>query len=106
MKNFYLRWVPHELTPDLRRRQLEICGRLLPILETREFDSFRMLVTGDESWFVSKSQHSTKQDLARDEIPMRVIQTISTKKIMLTVICGIDSFHVVNMMPLGEGGGA
>jgi hypothetical protein len=38
----------HELTPDPRRRRLEICGRLLPILETRGLDLFHMLDTGDE----------------------------------------------------------
>jgi hypothetical protein len=39
-ENFHLRWVPRELTPDLRRHRLEICERLLPILEAREVDSF------------------------------------------------------------------
>jgi hypothetical protein len=28
MKNFHLRWVPHELTPDLPCRRLETCGPL------------------------------------------------------------------------------
>jgi hypothetical protein len=49
MTYFYLRWVPYELAPVLLHRRLDICGRLLPILEVRELASFRVLVTGDES---------------------------------------------------------
>jgi hypothetical protein len=101
MKNFHLRRVPFDLTPDLHRRRLEICERLVSILKVREPDSFRMLVTGDESWFVWEYEHSTKWGVARDEVPKRVSQTIGTKKIMLTVIWRIDGFHVVDMIPPG-----
>jgi histone-lysine N-methyltransferase SETMAR len=101
MKDFYLRWMPYELTSDLHCRRLEMRGRLLPMLEVRELDLFRMLVTEDESWLLSEYQHSTKWSVARDEVPTRVSQTIGTKTVMLTLIWGIDGFHVVNMMPLG-----
>jgi hypothetical protein len=71
MKDFYLRWMPYELTSDLHCRRLEMRGRLLPISEARELDSFQMLVTGDESWWLSEYQHSTKWSVARDEVPTR-----------------------------------
>jgi hypothetical protein len=67
-------------------------------LEERELDSFQMLTTRDESWFVSEDQHSTKWSVAQDEVPTRVSRTIGAKKIILTVILGIDGFHVVDMM--------
>jgi hypothetical protein len=47
MENFHLRWVPHELTPNLHRRPSEIYGRLLPTLKQREPDSFQMFVIRD-----------------------------------------------------------
>jgi hypothetical protein len=59
MKNFHLRWVPHELTPDLCRRRLEIYGRFPGILDAWEFDSFQMFITGDDSSIVSEYHHST-----------------------------------------------
>jgi hypothetical protein len=62
-----------------------------------------MLVTGDESWFVPEYQHSTKWNVARDEVPTSVSQTIRMKKVMLTVIWGIDGFHVIDMMPCHPG---
>jgi hypothetical protein len=49
---YHLSWVAHEMNLDLRRCRLENCGRLLPILKAIEFNSFRMLATGDKSEFV------------------------------------------------------
>jgi hypothetical protein len=89
----------HELTPDLPRRRREICGGLLRILETRELDSFQMLVTGDASSFVSGCQHSIKRSVARGQVPIKVNQTACTRKIMLTVIWEIGGFHIVDVMP-------
>jgi hypothetical protein len=62
-----------------------------------------MLVTQDESGFLFEYQHSIKRSLAPDEIPTRVSQTISKKKvkIVLAVIWRIDGFYVVDMMPPG-----
>jgi hypothetical protein len=39
--------------------------------------------------------------MARDEVPTRASQTIDTKKVkvMLTVIWGIDGFHIFDMIP-------
>jgi hypothetical protein len=98
-KIFHLRWAPHELAPDLRGRGSEICERRLPILETRELDLSRMLVTRDESWFMLEYQDSTKWSLAGDEVPARVNQIIGTIEAIFTMICEIDLFHVVDMIP-------
>jgi histone-lysine N-methyltransferase SETMAR len=70
-------------------------------LEARELDSFRILATEDESWLASEDQHSTEWSVGHDEVPTRVSQTIGTKNVMLTLIWGIDGFHVVDMMPPG-----
>jgi hypothetical protein len=80
MKNNYLRWVPREFTQNLRHRRREICERLVPVLEATELDSLRMLVTGEESWFLLEHQHSTKWTVARDENPTIVSHTTGTKK--------------------------
>jgi hypothetical protein len=80
IKNFHLRWAPHELTPDLHGRRREICERLLPISEAREPDSFRILVAGDENWFTVEHQHSAKWDVARDELPTRASEMTGTKR--------------------------
>jgi hypothetical protein len=51
-ENFHLRWVPHELAPDLGRHRFEFSGRLMQILEVKERDLLRILVIEDQNWFV------------------------------------------------------
>jgi hypothetical protein len=85
-EDFHLRWLPHQLTPDLCHREFELCGHRLAILEARKLDPLRMLATGEESWFVLECQHSIKWSAARDKIPTWMSQTIGTAKIMLTMI--------------------
>jgi hypothetical protein len=57
-----------------------------------------MSVTGDESWFVSYSQHSKKGSVGQDEVSMRVSQAIGAKKVISRVIWRIDGFHVLDMI--------
>jgi hypothetical protein len=71
-------------------------------LKARELDSFRVLITGDESSFVLECQHSAKWSVARYEVHMRVSQTIGTQKVMLTVVSRVNGFHHVDMVPPGE----
>jgi hypothetical protein len=69
---------------------------------SERFDSFHVLVPGNDSWFVFQYQYSTKWAVARDEGSIMVNHTIGTRKVMLTVIWGIDRFNAVGMMPPGE----
>jgi hypothetical protein len=92
----------HELTPDMHLPRFEKCGQLPGIVETREFDSFRVLVTANENWILFEYQHSTKCSLVRDEVPTSVSQTVGTRKAMLTMIWELDGFHVVDTMPPGS----
>jgi hypothetical protein len=73
--------VPYELAPGLRCRRLEICGRLLPIVEARELDSFWMFVTRDPSWFVSEYEHLAKRSVVRDQLPTRASQATIPKSL-------------------------
>jgi hypothetical protein len=82
MTNFHLRWVLHESILDLHFRRLEICGRQLPVLETRELDSYWILVTGDRTWFVLEHQNSIKLGVARHEVLIKMSQTIITTKVI------------------------
>jgi hypothetical protein len=63
-----------------------------------EASNFRNIVTGNESWFTLELQQSTKWSTSREDAPQRVRQQIGTRKFMLTVIWGVDGFHVVDLM--------
>jgi hypothetical protein len=79
MKNLHLYKMPRELTPDLRRRRLEMGRRRLPFFEAKELDSSRSLVAGDASRWAFEYQHSTKRNVVRDQVPTRMNQTIGMK---------------------------
>jgi hypothetical protein len=63
-----------------------------------EASNFRNIVTNDESWFTLELQQCAKLGTSREDVPQRVRQQIATRKFMLTVIWGVDGFHVVNLM--------
>jgi hypothetical protein len=61
-------------------------------------NKFRTIVTGNESLFILEYQHSAKWSLHLEEVPEMASQQVGTKKLMLTVIYGAGSFHVVDLM--------
>jgi hypothetical protein len=51
VKNFHLRWIPHELTTSSRQIRMETCRELLPILKRHEKRKVQRVMTEDESSF-------------------------------------------------------
>jgi histone-lysine N-methyltransferase SETMAR len=88
----------HQLTEQLRAERMKKCHHLLPLLERMEKSNFHHIVTGDESWFTLELQQSAKWSTSGEDVPQRVRQQIRTRKFMLTVIWGVDRFHVVDLM--------
>jgi hypothetical protein len=98
MENFHLRWIPDALSQSLRESRPEQCRKLLPIGEGMEKTDFHSLVTGDESWFTLEFRHSAKWYVSRDDMPQQPRHRIDTGKLMLAVMCGVEGFHVVDLM--------
>jgi hypothetical protein len=102
MKIFLLRWIPHELTDELREIMIEEYRELHPMLEGLEKRTFPSPVTDDESWFALQFQHSAKWTVSRNDVPQKVRQLIGTSKLMLRVMSAVDGFHIVNLMTSRE----
>jgi hypothetical protein len=49
MKLFHIRWIPNQLTEQLRASRIHKCQELLPLLERMEANKFRNILTSDES---------------------------------------------------------
>jgi hypothetical protein len=98
LKYFHLQWIPNQLTEQLRATRVQKYKELLSLLETMAATKFHTIVTGDESWFTLEYQNSAKWSVRREEAPERARQQIGTKKFILTVICGVCDFHVVDLM--------
>jgi hypothetical protein len=78
-KLFRLRWVSNQLMEQFRASTIHKCQELLPLLERREANKFRNILTGDESWFMLECQHVVKWSLSREDVSERVRQQIGTK---------------------------
>jgi hypothetical protein len=97
-KHFHLRWIPHQLTEQLRAERMKKCRDLRPLLERMEASNLHTIVTGDESWFTFELQHSAKWSTSSEDVPQTVKQEIGIRKFMLTVIWGVDGFHIVDLI--------
>ena len=50
LKKLYLRWIPSDLTEDLKKKRLLYCIENLKIFQNKK-SLISSIVTGDESWF-------------------------------------------------------
>jgi hypothetical protein len=67
------------------------------MLEARQKNSLRKVVTGDESWFYLETGHSAQWSVCRDDVASKTKPTISTPKFMLTLMWRIKGFHVADL---------
>jgi hypothetical protein len=103
MKNFHLRWVPHQLTDDLRQVRAAKCSEIFRALEAMKRTHFRHIIRGDESWVYFEYQRALPWSVSRDEVPQTVDPAIGTAKFMLTAIWGVNGFDsLVSFSPMHE----
>jgi hypothetical protein len=92
MKCYHLRWIPHNLTDELRAIRLKKCLELLPILESMKLRDFRCFVTGDESWFYLDYYPKTQWCISRDDVEPKARQTIGSKEFISDCDLGDPGF--------------
>jgi histone-lysine N-methyltransferase SETMAR len=98
MKNFHVRWVPHQLTSELQATIQAKCRGLLPILKALPENNFHKVVTGDKSRFYLETGHSAGWSVCRDVVATKTKPTITTLKCMLVVMWGRKGFCIVDLM--------
>jgi hypothetical protein len=77
---------------------MEICRELFLILEPQEKGQLQRFVSGDESRLTLEFRHSTRWSVVRNDVPQKAKHQIAIQKFTLTVIWGIDGFHIVSPM--------
>jgi hypothetical protein len=70
------------------------------MLEGLQKNNFRKVVTGDENWFSLETGYSAQWSVCRNDVATKTKPTIGTPNFMLTVMWGLKSFHVVDLMTL------
>ena len=64
----HLRWIPHVLTIELKRKRVQQSKVILQCLEDSNKSHFDKIMTGDESWFLYR-HHPTHQWVLQNENP-------------------------------------
>ena len=93
------RWIPHNMTQADRDRRVRDSEALLDTLARAEKDSFRFLVTGDETWFFYTSPHNGLWLPPEAEAPTFPRPSHYAPKTMITVFWGIRGVEIILALP-------
>ena len=84
------KWVPRQLTPDLKERRVEVCSDLLEAFEANEDTFFSDLVTGDETWVYLYDPETKAQSMewrhTSSPRPKKFKSQRSAQNVMVTVL--------------------
>ena len=93
------KWVPHNLNSIQKQKKVNDSNQLKIILTRCKHESWRNIVTGDQSWITIYTPNSGKWVLIDEESPEEANITIGVQKIMLTVIWGVNGMYVIDFLP-------
>lgn len=100
------RWVPRQLTEELKLKRLNVCTELLKRYAS-EGDAFmNNIITGDESWAHHYTPETKRQSMQWHHLgsppPKKFKVTPSAGKVMVTVFWDMQGVLLVEFLPKGE----
>ena len=98
----HTRWLPHKLDNSQLQKRIKQSFELYQIILKAKKNSYRNLITGDQSWFMYKYSQPGRWVLEEDENPTSERDLISSEKVMITIIWGVWGFYIVDMLPEGD----
>lgn len=98
----HLRWIPHRLTFEMKKRRIEQSRVILDHLQTANRGHFTNIITGDESWFLYLVQPKARWVLAGDDPGEIVIGSNYQKKSMVSIFIKKNGTFFVDLMPNGQ----
>lgn len=76
--------------------------QLFEVLTKSQHNSYRDIITGDQSWFLYNYSPKGQWVLEDEEAPTFPKSSIITDKMMLTVIWGVFGTYILDELPEGE----
>lgn len=99
------KWVPKQLTPDLKNRRVEVCTELLEAYDTEGDGLFTNLVTGDETWAYLYDPESKRQSMEwrrpGSPRPQKFKTQRSCKKVLATVFWNNQGVILIDFLEQG-----
>ena len=101
MKKFNLRWVPHALNSNQKAERVTLSHEILAVLESNRRNSFRSVITGDESWFFLYYPRDSIWAQSRDEVPERISEKIDSEMCLISILWSVNGIHSLEDVPKG-----
>lgn len=95
------KWLPHCLNEKQKIERMKQSKELFEILKKCQKQSWRSIITGDQSWFKMQYDHSGAWLLPDDDNPEMNGSKISIARIMVTIIWGVNGFYIIDLLPHG-----
>lgn len=100
------KWVPRQLTPDLKERRVDVCTELLEAYETNGDRFFSNLVTGDETWAHLYDPESKRQSMEwrhpDSPRPRKFKTQRSSQKVLATVFWDNQGVLLIDFLEHGR----
>jgi histone-lysine N-methyltransferase SETMAR len=100
------RWVPRQLTDELKRRRLDICKELLVRYQSEGDTFMTSIVTGDETWVHHHEPETKRQSMQWRHLgspsPKKFKLAPSAGKLMMTIFWDVDGVILTDFLPKGE----
>jgi hypothetical protein len=77
--------VSHELSAELKAKRVEICQKMLEVLEELDPRQKNHVITGDEFWIYWDNYHRGQWPANRGAVSPRIHTMISSEKIMFSI---------------------
>lgn len=98
-KKYYLRWVPHMLTSDMKKKRVTYFKQMLEALLKFQKEGYHHIITGDESWFYLRYFHRFIYAQSREKVENIPKRLISEPKFMFTIFWNPWCFFIINVLP-------
>ena len=98
----FTKWIPHLLNSEQKQKRVEEAKALLLVLRSCKKMGWHNIITGDESWFTMYYGARGGWVENDENGPTFSGSTIDNEKIMVTVIWGVYSIHLINFLPTSE----
>lgn len=100
------KWVPKQLTQDLKERRMEVCAELLEMYEAQGEEFFKNVVTGDETWAYVYDPESKQQSMEwhhpDSPRPKKFKKERSSQKVLATVFWDNQGVILVEFLEKGS----
>lgn len=102
MHKINFKWVPYELTQEIKEKRVQIAINLLEFLENSNRDRLNRIFTQDETWIYFDNPRNSMWIENGSEIPQRTRPTIHTPKVMISVIWSRTCIKSITVLPSNQ----